>query len=341
MMEWINEKMVLTKKACRYAEDSLKNIEASLCFPLEYKTAVLAYELSKILKLKICRFDDVTTKPEAEKWLMERKIEILEKEDCLTSAYYLDCVASLTGVAKKRGIFVDGVIELTRSGVKRLEKLDNYRRAISVDDSVIKGLGENRFGTGWGLIDALFRLNIYLPGKKAFVIGFGRVGEGCCDALSRTGCIVRTFDVDEMRCAIAEYSGFEVVGLEEGLNTSDIIVTATGVNGVISGKNARIIKEGAILCNMGAGRYEIDVRDFGGYRRTEITPFIMKYSGENTFYVIADGNPVNLTIGNGTAVEIMDRTFALAVLSLKYLVEREFSGIIPTPDEVEKELLSL
>lgn len=319
MMEWIKERMLLTPKACEAVGNSIRDAKVSICFPLEYKTAVLAYELSKFCELRVTKFDEYTTKPSAVEWLKDKGVEILSKDECLTADYYMDCVAMLTGKARKQGLKVGGVIELTRSGVERLKSMNNFTKGISLDDSNIKGLGENRHGTAFGLLDALVRLNLYFPEKDAFVIGFGRVGEGCAEILRKLGCNVSVYDIDEIKCAIAEYSGYRVKDLQEGLSSSDIIVTATGRDSVIS--DFSTIKNGAILCNMGAGRYEIDVRRLKDYRKITINEHITKYERDNYFYVLCDSMSVNLTMANGTPVEIMDKTFALSVFALEYIVK--------------------
>ncbi len=344
MMEWVFERMIYTKEACKLISKSIEDETVSVCFPLEYKTAVLIYELSKYVDLRVCRFDDPTTKVEAVRWLEDREVKIRKKEECLDSDYFLDCVASLTRKALKADKSVNGVIELTRSGVDRLRSLyvkKVFRKAISIDDSELKGKGENIYGTGLGLLDALIRLNIMLPGKNVFIIGFGRVGEGCASVLKKLGCEVEVFDKDRLRCSLAEYMGFKVSEVEDGLRKADIVVTATGVDGIINSSNIKCLKNGVILCNMGAGRYEIDLRNLEGYKRIEVGEYISKLSGQNHFYVLADGHPINLTMGNGTPLEIMDRTFALVAFALEHLIKKEFSGIIETPKEVERRLAEL
>jgi|GEM_PF-531556 adenosylhomocysteinase len=356
MMDWVLERMHLVRMACEDVSENIGDLRISICFPLEYKTAVLIYELSKYCMVKACMFDDATTKFDAVEWLKKHGIEIAEKEECLDSEYYMDCVATLTRLAlkrlalKKQKLQVKGILELTRSGVSVLEKLnrsgeynsDLIPKTISIDDSVIKGEGENIYGTGMGLLDALLRLNIHLPGKKVFIIGFGRVGEGCAEMLRKIGCYVYVTDRDSLRCALAEYRGFEVVDVENGLSSADIVVTATGTNGIINSKNSGYVKSGAVLCNMGAARYEIDVRDLVKlYRMKHFDKVTKFYNDSSHFYVLADGEAANLTMGNGTPIEIMDRTFALTIFGLEYLVKNDFDGIMKTPHEVERRLADL
>jgi adenosylhomocysteinase len=342
MMDWISERMIYTKKACSIVSKSLEGEKVSVCFPLEYKTAFLIGELSKFLKLKVSRFDEATTKEEAVKWLEKRRIRIEREEECLDSTYFLDCVAVLTRMASKRGKCVEGVVELTRSGVERLREIENFgvfKRAISIDDSNIKGVGENVYGTGLGLLDALLRLNIQLPGKRVYIIGFGRVGQGCASLLKKIGCEVEVFDRNSIKNSLASSMGFRVSDLEEGLSRADIVITATGARGVINSSNAQLIRNGAIVCNMGAGEHEVDLRELN-YEKKHLGP-VSKFSGRNHFYVLANGKPATLAVGNGTPIEIMDKTFALVVFALDYIVNRDFSGIMGTPEEIELKVAKL
>ena len=50
---------------------------------------------------------------------------------------------------------------------------------------------------------------------------------------------------------------------------------------------------------------------------------------------------VNLALGNGTPIEIMDRTFATVVYALHYIVSNDFSGVIPLPEEIDKKISRL
>ena len=72
------------------------------------------------------------------------------------------------------------------------------------------------------------------------------------------------------------------------------------------------------------------VRDFGFVKRFE--------RDEKYFYVVADGEAINLALGNGTPIEIMDRTFATVVYALHYTVINDFSGVIPLPKEIDEKI---
>ena len=203
-------------------------------------------------------------------------------------------------------------------------------RAISVDSSVLKGIGENIHGTAFGLLDALSRLNIYLPDKKVAIVGFGRVGKGCARVLQKLGCKVSVKEVSKVKMLEAKYEGFDVI---DDLKDADIIVTCTGVEGVIRSDELETLKNGAILLNLGAEReiiVDLDpVADYGSIKKYKLN--------EKEFFLVSDGYAANLAVGYGTPIEIMDRTFSAAILALNYL-KKDFEGVIPLPKEIEERI---
>ncbi len=326
--DWFYERMKLVKKFAKEV-----NIpEVAVCLPLEYKTAVLAFELSKYTDVTVARLDDYSTKRGAVEWLRERGIGVVRKRDAVGSEYFLDCAAVLSRVAVKAGKSFVKVVELTKTGEEHLRKLNARIRAISVDSSTLKGVGENTYGTAFGLLETLLRLNVYLPGKRAAVVGFGRVGSGCARLLRSVGCSVSVVEVSASRKIEAIYEGFEIGDFGE----ADIVVTCTGVAGVLGFDELSKLKTGAVVLNLGA-EFEIDlsrcelIADYGAVKKYR--------AGETEFYVVADGYAANLAVGNGTPIEVMDRTFSAAILALNHLKE-DFEGIAPLPPEIETRVLS-
>ena len=329
MMEWVYENMNLLKLACKEVGDDLRGYKIAIAFPLEYKTAVLIGELSRYCEVLVTPFSPGTTKEEVISWL---NIEILDVSKAIEADYYLDCAATLVRESLTKGCIDDvkGVVELTRSGVSYLR---NVKRAIVVDDSTVKGVGENVYGTGMGLMDGLLRLNLNLLGKTVAIVGFGRVGRGCAYVL-RNFCRIVVVEIDPIKAMEAVYEGYEVLDLQKALEIADIVVTCTGSERVIGCEHFEFIKNGCIVCNMGAFK-EIEtprweVKEYGLIKKY--------YKNDKYFYVVADCEPINLAIGNGTPIEIMDRTFATVVYALHYLIKEDFSGVIPLPKDIEKRI---
>jgi adenosylhomocysteinase len=278
--------------------------------------------------------DDESTKLAAVKWLEERQIRVVSRKKAAEKKYFLDCAAVLTRTATRTGKDSINVVELTKTGEDYLRDVisKGHRiKAISVDNSHLKGWGENVHGTAFGLVDVLSRLNIYPPGHRALIVGFGRVGRGCARILKSLGCRVDILDVSEKKILEALYEGFEVV---DEISQADIVITCTGVKGVIGEEELQRVKNGAILINLGAER-EIEphgtvLADYGCVKKYRL--------GEKRFYIVADGYAANLVVGSGSPIEVMDRTFSAAILALNYLKE-DFEGIIPLPGEIERRVV--
>ena len=141
---------------------------------------------------------------------------------------------------------------------------------------------------------------------------------------------------DESRRFIAKMQGFEVVDLERIVD-ADIVVTCVGAKEVLTEKNVDFIRDGAILCNMSAVTDEIKF-DLPSRK----IDFVDKYEvNSKKFYVVAKGYAINLALGYGTAIEVMDRTFSAAIYALEYIMKEDFEGLIELPIEIEKKVLGL
>ncbi len=322
-VDWYYDRMKLVKIFAKEVEVD----EVAVCIPLEYKTAVLIYELSKHTNVIATDFDGILVKNEAVKWLEEKGIKVVNRKKAINAKYFLDCAAVLSRVAVKKREYIN-VVELTKTGEDWLRRFENVK-AISVDSSTLKGIGENVHGTAFGLLDALMRLNLYLPGKEIVVIGFGRVGSGCARLLRSIGCRVKVMDVSKVKQLEAIYEGFKIA---EDLSSADLVVTCTGAKGVLKVEEVEL-KNGAILLNLGA-EMEIEpagelIADYNGVKK-------YRYN-ETEYYLVSDGYAANLALGNGTPIEIMDRTFSAAILALNYL-KKDFKGVISLPREIEERI---
>lgn len=326
-VEWYYDRMILTKKFAKEIEVD----EVAICIPLEYKSACFIYELSRYTHVEPVKLDDYSTKGAAVKWLEEKGIKIVKKREAIETEYFLDCAAVLSRIAERAGKGKIKVVELTKTGEDHLRKLKTYVKAISLDSSVLKGVGENTYGTAYGLLDALLRLNVFLPGKKIKIVGYGRVGRGCASLLRSLGCDVVVWDTSPERRIEALYNGFKISKTFD----VDIVVTCTGNAGCLGEDEIKDLPNGCILLNLGAEK-EIDpvgevVVSYG---------MVKKYKHDNKYYyLIADGYAANLALGDGTPIEVMDRTFSASILALNHIKRADFSGIQPLPKYIEEIIL--
>src|SRR5947209_2779981 len=134
---------------------------------------------------------------------------------------------------------IKGVTEETTTGVHRL-----YQRheagtllfpAINVNDSVTKSKFDNLYGCRHSLIDGIFRAtDVMIAGKTCVVNGFGDVGKGCAQSLRGQGARVIVTEIDPICALQAAMEGYQVLTIEDVLDTADIFVVATGNRDIIT-----------------------------------------------------------------------------------------------------------
>ncbi|MCS7118733.1 MAG: NAD(P)-dependent oxidoreductase [Archaeoglobaceae archaeon] len=318
-MEWFYQRMKLLKK---FAKD-IEVEEVAICVPLEFKTACMIYELSKYTKVFPVKLDEYSTKKEAVNWLEELGIKIVRKRDAIKARYFFDCSAVLSRIAERAGKEEINVVELTKTGEEYLKRMRCKIKAISVDSSNLKEI-ESVHATSLGLLEALLKLNIFLPGKKVKIIGFGKVGQGCADILRRIGCEVFVWDKKDEKRVKATFAGYKV---SKNCKT-DIVVLCTD-----SKVDLDCISDDAIVVNMGAEKFYANGRlleDFGILKTYE--------KDGKKYHLMVDGYAANLAIGYGTPIEAMDITFSAGILALNYL-KKDFDGLIPLPEEIEEKII--
>lgn len=157
-----------------------------------------------------------------------------------------------------------GVSEETTTGVRSLRKREAAGQlkmpAIDVNSAITKSKFDNYYGCRESLIDGIKHgLNIMISGKIALVAGYGDVGKGCVEALARNGARVIVTEADAIRAYQAVMDGHQVLTMEEAAPLADIFVTATGCKSVIRPEHMKLMKDQAILCNIGHFDWEIDV----------------------------------------------------------------------------------
>lgn len=247
-----------------------------------------------------------------------------------------------------------GGCEETTTGILRLKALDKEGKLkfpmMLVNDACCKHFFDNRYGTGQSVWDGINRTtNLIVAGKDVVVAGYGWCGKGVAMRAKGLGARVIVTEVDPIKAMEAVMDGFHVMSMDQAASQGDIFVTVTGCDGVITEKHFLMMKDGAICCNAGHFNVEVDVAGLKGLavRTWEARKNIQAYKLDNgrTIYILAEGRLVNLAAGDGHPAEIMDMSFAIQLLSAKYLVEHEKS--IPresgrmlnnVPEEVDAEV---
>ena len=127
---------------------------------------------------------------------------------------------------------IKGLSEETTTGITALKKMEAEKTllipTINVNDSVTKSKFDNLYGCRESLIDGIKRAtDVMISGKTAIVAGYGNVGKGSAASLKQNGARVMITETDPICALQASMEGFEVVLMEDAIETADIVVTAT------------------------------------------------------------------------------------------------------------------
>jgi len=217
---------------------------------------------------------------------------------------------------------VKGVSEETTTGVLALNKMAEDKKllipAINVNDSVTKSKFDNLYGCRESLVDGIKRAtDVMMSGKVAIVAGFGDVGKGSAASLRQSGARVMVTETDPICALQAAMEGYEVVVMDESIKEADIIVTATGNKDIVTADHMRMMKDRAILCNIGHFDNEIQVDALKNYKWTEIKPQVheIELPSKKRIILLAEGRLVNLGCGTGHPSFVMSASFTNQVIA--------------------------
>jgi adenosylhomocysteinase len=219
---------------------------------------------------------------------------------------------------------IKGLSEETTTGVHRLyERMKNgtlHLPAINVNDSVTKSKFDNKYGCRESLVDAIRRAtDVMMAGKVAVVCGYGDVGKGSAESLSSQGVRVIVTEIDPICALQAAMEGYEVKKLMTAVKEADIIVTTTGNCDIVRPEHFKLMKDKAIVCNIGHFDNEIDVawlNENYGETKVEIKPQVDKYTIDGKdIILLAEGRLVNLGCATGHPSFVMSNSFTNQTLA--------------------------
>ncbi|WP_299821393.1 adenosylhomocysteinase [uncultured Jannaschia sp.] len=217
---------------------------------------------------------------------------------------------------------IRGVSEETTTGVHRL--YDLHKRgllpfpAINVNDSVTKSKFDNKYGCKESLVDGIRRAtDTMMAGKVAVVCGYGDVGKGSAASLRGAGARVKVTEVDPICALQAAMDGFEVVVLEDVVDSADIFITTTGNRDVIRIEHMREMKNMAIVGNIGHFDNEIQVANLKNHKWTNIKDQVdmIEMPSGNRIILLSEGRLLNLGNATGHPSFVMSASFTNQVLA--------------------------
>ncbi|BBE31558.1 adenosylhomocysteinase [Tepiditoga spiralis] len=373
-IKWVEKYM----KVVNYLRDMYINekpfngVKVAMSIHLEAKTAYLATILKQLgADVAITGSNPLTTQPEVAEALKEYGIHVYAEKTLDEDIYWknMDKVLEFNP-----NIIIDdgadlgirliekfpekienlwGICEETTTGVKRYKALYNDGKLsvplIAINDSYMKYLFDNRYGTGQSTWDGIIRsTNITVTGKNVVVGGYGWCGRGIAMRAKGLGANVIITEIDPIKANEAIMDGFRVMKMNEACKIGDIFVTATGDIDIITEKQFLNMKDGVILANSGHFDVEVKVADLEKIKveKKEVRPGVEEYvlpNGKSVF-LLGKGRLVNLTNADGHPIEIMDLSFALQLEGAKYIMENYKNmdiSIKPIPYDIDKKVASI
>ncbi|MDD9842109.1 MAG: adenosylhomocysteinase [Alphaproteobacteria bacterium] len=238
----------------------------------------------------------------------------------------LDDGGDLTAIMHdKYGALLDdvyGISEETTTGVARLYEMEKSARlqtpAINVNDSVTKSKFDNLYGCRESVVDGVKRAtDVMVAGKIAIVCGYGDVGKGSAKSLRSQGARVIVTEIDPICALQASMEGYEVATMEQVAAYGDIFITATGNKDVITIEHMRVMKDRAIIGNIGHFDSEIQIAALRNYNWHNVKPQVdeVEFPDGKRLILLAEGRLLNLGCATGHPSFVMSASFTNQVLA--------------------------
>ena len=351
-IEWVKKYMPVLSMLEGENKDKkpLAGLNITVCIHLEAKTAYLCEVLGACgAKVTAAGSNPLSTQDDVVAALVEGGTEVFATHGCTEEEYYgylekaldtkpdiiMDDGGDLVHMlhTQKRELIsrIKGASEETTTGVLRLKAMEKQGKleipVIPVNDAECKYMFDNRYGTGQSVWDGIMRTtNLIMAGKRVVIAGYGWCGKGAAQKARGLGARVIITEINHRKAIEAIMDGFEVMTMEEASKVGDIFLTLTGCDNVINEKHFKNMKDGVILANAGHFDCEVNVAKLreisvsAKEMRANVTGYEQKDG--RILNVIAEGRLVNLASGDGHPAEIMDMSFALQFLALKYIAEQ-------------------
>lgn len=247
---------------------------------------------------------------------------------------------------------IRGVSEETTTGVHRLYHLARNNEllfpAFNVNDSVTKSKFDNLYGCRESLADGIKRAtDIMISGKIVVVCGYGDVGKGSAQSMRGFGARVLITEIDPICALQAAMEGFEVTTMEKSAGIADIFITSTGCYHVITGEHMEMMKNEAIICNIGHFDNEIQMNYLDNTpecKKLSIKPQVDKWTLKSgrSIIILAEGRLVNLGCATGHPSFVMSNSFTNQCLAQIELATNTYERKVYTlPKKLDEKVARL
>ncbi|MBQ6368651.1 MAG: adenosylhomocysteinase [Parasporobacterium sp.] len=368
-IEWVRRNCPLLRSLYEeyHISKPLEGIRIALSIHLEAKTALLCQTLKAAgATVYVTGSNPLSTQDDVAAALVQDGLEVFAWYDCTEEEYFDnirkvlqnncqiivddggDLVHMLHTQMQDKIPYVIGGCEETTTGILRLRAMEKQGQLkfpmVMVNDARCKHFFDNRYGTGQSVFDGINRTtNLIVAGKTVVIAGYGWCGKGCAMRAKGLGARVIVTEIDPVKAIEAVMDGYDVMPMEEAAAIGDLFITVTGCNKVITSGSFARMKDGAVMCNAGHFDVEVDVAELKktAVDSREMRRNIMGYQMPDGRWlnVLAEGRLVNLAAGDGHPAEIMDMSFAIQFMSVKYLAEHAGElkeKLISVPDEIDR-----
>jgi adenosylhomocysteinase len=249
---------------------------------------------------------------------------------------------------------VRGGCESTTTGVLRLRRMAAAGQlgfpVVAANDTPVKRMSDNRYGTGQSVIDGILRAtNTLLAGRTVVVAGYGYCGKGLAERARGLGAQVIVTEVDPVQALDAVMQGLRVLPMAAAAPVGDVFITATGNRDVIAADHLPVLRDGAILANAGHFDVEVDVGALAAIAvrvnrgvRPDTDEYVL--ADGRRLLLLAEGRLVNLVAAEGHPPAVMDLSFATQALATAWLAAHHGSlgaGTHEVPGEIDAEVAGL
>lgn len=370
-LEWVARHMpvvnAITDRLA--AEGVLTGQRIAICLHLEAKTAHWARMLQQAgAQVAICGSNPLSTQDDVCAALAETGVAVYAWHDCSAEEYRAfirqttahnptllvddggDLVNVLHTEERQRLPYVLGGSEETTTGLQRLRAMAAAGALafpmMATNDAEAKYLFDNRHGTGQSVWTAIMALtNLLVAGKTVVVVGYGWCGKGVALRAKGLGARVIVCEVDPVRANEALMDGHQVMPALAAAPLGDIFITVTGCSDALNGHHFARMKDGALLANAGHFDIEINKNDLTAAATSvaEIRANVQGFhlADGRTLYLLAQGRLVNIAGGDGHPAEIMDMSFAVQSLALRYLATQHHGlapAVLDLPAEIDRQV---
>ncbi|MDO4616054.1 MAG: adenosylhomocysteinase [Lachnospiraceae bacterium] len=370
-IEWVRSFMpALSQIEKQFEEEQpFKGLRIAVSVHLEAKTANLGLVLAKGgAEVYLTGCNPLSTQDDVAAAVAEMGVETFGKygvsaeeyEDLLAATLAChphlivddggDLINLLSGRCKEYADCLIGGCEETTTGIHRLKAREREGvlpcPMMAVNDAKAKHYYDNKYGTGQSVWTAIMdTTNLIVAGKTVVVAGYGWCGKGTAMRAKGMGADVIVTEVDPFKALDATMDGFRIMPMDEAAKYGDIFVTVTGCKDVIVKRHFDVMKDNAILCNAGHFDCEVDIAALkkeavsAEERRNNIIGYTL--ADGRTLNVLGEGRLVNLACGMGHPAEIMDMSFAVQALSLKWMADHKdevVTKVYNVPDSIDDEI---